>query len=103
MTTDSSAHTSTYHRARHQPAITAPTPDDNTPHRYPPVGQRFSTRTAPISMIRFAGLGVAMNNAHPGVKSVADYVTESNDHDGIRRVIDTFIRRPLRVRKTRAA
>ena len=56
-----------------------------------------------ISMIRFAGLGVAMNNAHPGVKSVADYVTESNDHDGIRRVIDTFIRRPLRVRKTRAA
>ncbi|MBQ9460396.1 MAG: HAD family phosphatase [Clostridia bacterium] len=36
-----------------------------------------------ITMIRYAGLGVAMNNASDTVKSAADYVTTSNDEDGI--------------------
>lgn len=44
-----------------------------------------------ISMIRFAGLGVAMHNAQPQVKAVADYITESNDRDGVARVIRAFI------------
>ena len=43
-----------------------------------------------ISMIRYAGLGVAMHNAQPAVKAVADYITESNDRDGIARVIQAF-------------
>lgn len=43
-----------------------------------------------ISMIRFAGLGVAMHNAQPQVKAVADYIAESNDRDGIARVIRAF-------------
>ena len=36
-----------------------------------------------ITMIRFAGLGIAMNNASDTVKESADYVTASNDDDGI--------------------
>lgn len=44
-----------------------------------------------ISMIQFAGLGVAMANAQPQVKEVADYITErDNDHDGIAEVIEKF-------------
>ena len=36
-----------------------------------------------ISMIQYAGLGVAMSNASDVVKSAADYVTLSNDENGI--------------------
>lgn len=34
-------------------------------------------------MIQMAGTGIAMGNAFPEVKEVADYVTTSVDHDGI--------------------
>ena len=43
------------------------------------------------SMIAFAGLGVAMANAQPEVKEVADYITTSNDEDGVVLVIDKFM------------
>lgn len=44
-----------------------------------------------ISMIRFAGLGVAMANAQDSLKAVANYITaRDNDHDGIAEVIETF-------------
>ncbi len=44
-----------------------------------------------ISMITFAGLGVAMANARKELKNVADYVTENdNNHDGIAEVIEKF-------------
>lgn len=43
------------------------------------------------SMIAFAGLGVAMANAQPEVKEVADYITTSNDEDGVALVIDKFM------------
>lgn len=44
-----------------------------------------------ISMIQFAGLGVAMANAQDKVKEVANYITENdNDHDGIAEVIEKF-------------
>lgn len=36
-----------------------------------------------ISMLRYAGLGVAMSNASDTVKNSADYVAGSNDEDGI--------------------
>ncbi len=36
-----------------------------------------------ISMLRYAGLGVAMENAADTVKNAADYITLSNDRDGI--------------------
>lgn len=34
-------------------------------------------------MIRECGIGIAMGNADPKVKAVADYVTDDVDHDGI--------------------
>lgn len=44
-----------------------------------------------MSMIQYAGVGVAMENAQPQVKEVADYITASNDNDGIVQVIHEFI------------
>lgn len=45
-----------------------------------------------ISMISYAGVGVAMKNAREEVKQAADYITEkSNDEDGLVEVIDKFI------------
>lgn len=44
-----------------------------------------------ITMIAYAGVGVAMANARDEVKAVADYVTGSNDEDGLVDVIDKFI------------
>ena len=44
-----------------------------------------------LTMIEYAGVGVAMANAQPAVKEAADYVTASNDEDGIVQVIDEFI------------
>lgn len=44
-----------------------------------------------LSMIKFAGLGVAMNNADELVKAAADYITGSNDEDGVGQVIERFI------------
>lgn len=44
-----------------------------------------------ISMIRYAGVGVAMGNAQPPVKEAADYVTAGNDEDGLVQVIERFM------------
>ncbi len=41
-----------------------------------------------IAMIRGAGLGVAMANAKPAVRDVADRLTASNDEDGVARLLD---------------
>lgn len=43
------------------------------------------------TMIEFAGLGVAMANARNEVKEVADYITSSNDEDGIAEVVEKYI------------
>lgn len=44
-----------------------------------------------LPMLRYAGKGVAMGNAQPEVKEAADYVTGSNDEDGIVTVIRKFM------------
>lgn len=44
-----------------------------------------------ITMIAYAGVGVAMANAREEVKAVADYITKSNDEDGLVDVIDKYI------------
>ena len=44
-----------------------------------------------ISMITYGGVGVAMANARDEVKEAADFVTGSNEEDGLVQVIDTFI------------
>lgn len=44
-----------------------------------------------LSMIQFAGLGVAMGNAQSGVIDAADFITLSNDEDGVAYVINNYI------------
>ena len=44
-----------------------------------------------IGMIRWAGLGVAMGNALPRVKEVANLLAESNDDDGVASTIERFV------------
>lgn len=44
-----------------------------------------------ISMIQYAGLGIAMANAQEAVKRVCDFVTKSNEEEGVAYVIDRFI------------
>lgn len=44
-----------------------------------------------LSMIEAAGLGVAMQNAQPLVLEKADYITKSNDEDGVLHVIQQFM------------
>ena len=43
-----------------------------------------------LSMLRFAGLGVAMENAAPEVKAEADHITLSNEEDGIAEALVKF-------------
>ena len=49
-----------------------------------------------IDMIRYAGLGVAMGNAADEVKEVADYITLSNEEDGVAAAIEKFVLNPDR-------
>ncbi|WP_031264234.1 Cof-type HAD-IIB family hydrolase [Sporolactobacillus laevolacticus] len=43
-----------------------------------------------LDMLRFAGIGVAMDNAPSQVKGAADFVTLSNDQDGIQAALERF-------------
>lgn len=44
-----------------------------------------------LSMIKYAGLGVAMENAVLPVKTASNYVTLSNNDDGIAHVVEKFM------------
>ncbi|MGL5353754.1 MAG: HAD-IIB family hydrolase, partial [Clostridium sp.] len=44
-----------------------------------------------ISMINYAGLGVAMGNAIDSVKEISDYITSSNNDNGVSKAIEKFI------------
>ena len=45
-----------------------------------------------ISMIKAAGIGVAMNNAFPEVKEIADYITENdNNNSGVAEALNKFV------------
>lgn len=44
-----------------------------------------------MTMIGYAGFGVAMGNAETDVKKIADYICESNDNDGIANTLDKFV------------
>lgn len=43
-----------------------------------------------ITMIEMAGVGIAMENAVPEVKELADWITASCDEDGVARGIETY-------------
>ena len=44
-----------------------------------------------LTMIKYAGLGVAMENAVLPVRSAADYITASNNDDGVGLVVEKFM------------
>lgn len=44
-----------------------------------------------LELLAWAGMGVAMGNAAPELKEIADWVTASNDEDGVARALDRFI------------
>ena len=41
-------------------------------------------------MIEFAGAGVAMGNAPDEIKASADYVTDTNNNDGVAKALQHF-------------
>lgn len=51
------------------------------------IGDHFND----LTMIRWAGVGVAMGNALPEVQAAADYVTTSLAEDGVARAIERFV------------
>ncbi|SFL98941.1 hypothetical protein SAMN03159341_113101 [Paenibacillus sp. 1_12] len=51
------------------------------------VGDSFND----LTMIEFAGLGVAMGNAHADIKKIANVVTDTNMNDGVAKVVETYI------------
>jgi len=44
-----------------------------------------------ISMIEYAGLGIAMGNAVDTLKERADYITGNYDEDGVAQAIEKFV------------
>ena len=43
-----------------------------------------------LSMLKLAGMGVAMANAAPEVRADADYITLSNEEDGVAAALEHF-------------
>lgn len=44
-----------------------------------------------LHMIEYAGLGIAMGNAFDEVKEAANYITDTNENDGVAKAIEKFI------------
>lgn len=51
----------------------------------------FGDAANDISMVSFAGIGVAMGNSQPELLAVADEVTDDNDHDGIAKTLEKYL------------
>lgn len=51
----------------------------------------FGDELNDFEMIRDCGVGVCMGNGNPKVKEIANYVTASNDEDGIAKFIEEYL------------
>ncbi|MEV0455834.1 HAD family hydrolase [Catellatospora methionotrophica] len=51
----------------------------------------FGDMPTDIPMMRWAGLGAAVSNAHPDALAVADRIVASNDEDGVAQMIDQIL------------
>ena len=51
----------------------------------------FGDGTNDLAMLRAAGIGVAMGNAHPDVLAAADRVTADCDHDGVAIAVEELL------------
>lgn len=49
-------------------------------------------------MLSYAGIGVAMENAHPELKKIADFITSSYKEDGVAEAIKKFVLDELAIR-----
>jgi len=52
----------------------------------------FGDEENDMTMIEYAGLGVAMGNAKPNVIATANYITLSHDFDGVAVALDKYIK-----------
>lgn len=50
----------------------------------------FGDGSNDMTLIQHAGIGVAMKNAIPALQTEADYITDSNDEDGVAKAICKF-------------
>ena len=48
-----------------------------------------------ICMLKYAGFGVAVENAPDDIKNICDYVTVSNNNNGVAAVIEEFVLRSI--------
>ncbi len=55
-------------------------------HEIVAIGDNYNDK----GMIEFAGAGVAMGNAPDAIKEVADYVTDTNNNDGVAKALNHF-------------
>ena len=55
-----------------------------------PETMSFGDGSNDLSMIKAAGIGVAMANAGSTLKESADFITDTNDQDGIAKAIENF-------------
>ncbi|WP_300386799.1 sugar-phosphatase [Clostridium sp.] len=44
-----------------------------------------------FNMIEYAGLGIAMGNAFDSIKKISNYITDTNENDGVAKAIEKFI------------
>jgi Cof subfamily protein (haloacid dehalogenase superfamily) len=51
----------------------------------------FGDEDNDLEMIRYAGTGVAMGNANPQLKAVADMICDTNDNDGIAMILERLL------------
>lgn len=52
-----------------------------------------------LSMIQAVGLGVAMGNAVPEVKVLAQHITDTNEADGVAKAVEQFVLEPIIIEK----
>lgn len=52
-----------------------------------------------LSMIQSVGLGVAMGNAVPEVKVLAQHITDTNEADGVAKAVEQFVLEPIIIEK----
>ena len=55
----------------------------------------FGDQDNDISMLRYAGIGVAMGNAPQIVKNNADYITTSNNEEGVAKALEYYLKKGL--------
>ena len=41
-------------------------------------------------MIENAEIGIAMGESNPKIKEIADYVTDDNDNDGVKKALERY-------------